>query len=49
VDELDKVGLLVGQQEGGEYVGEEGELAAYERRGDQDVVDGVDDAVLGFL
>jgi hypothetical protein len=49
MEELDKVGLLDGEEKRGELGGEYGENAAEPRRGYQDAADGVYDAVLGPL
>lgn len=49
VDVLDEVGLLVGQEEGRELAGQEGELPADQRGRKEDAVDAVDDSVVRTL
>lgn len=49
VDEVDEVGLVVGEEEGGELAGEEADFAADHGGGDEDFGDGVEVAVLAFL
>ena len=49
MDVLNEVGLVVGEEEGGELGREEADLLADVGRGNKDSVDSVDDTVLGFL
>ena len=49
VDVLNEVGLVVGEEEGGELGREEADLLADVGRGNKNSVDSVDDTVLGFL
>jgi hypothetical protein len=49
VDVFDEIGLVVGEEEGGELGREETDLLADVGRWDKNSVDSVDDTVLGFL
>lgn len=49
VDEVYKVGLFVGQEEGGKLSRESGQQAADHGWRNKDITDAVDDAILGFL